>query len=582
MPRETRSRTRRASHEILRGHSRRRDERPRPPHLHRRGHQGVCRPLRSAAVPSRRGGRRALAFRAALRLGLAHRLRLDAADDRLPPARGRGAARARRGGRPARAVARLPRPRMAQAGLCRRYGLVRDRGGRDAAAGQPPRLGHDLRAQHRREPAWRAGDLVHQQCFRRAQGARTAGVMSVTSEPVREPQALAAKRDERRAAGAACAAHALHDGYTDLIYVMLPVWQKEFGLGYAELGLLRGLFSGTMAGFQIPSGLIAERLGTAPVLALGTALAGTGYCLAGASAGFGLLVVALFVGGLGASVQHPLASSLMARAFAGPRTMKALGSYNFAGDIGKMTVPASASLLLVAMSWRPALALLGGLGLIAAAAIFVLTPRYGAEIPSQAAHQHAAGGALGARHCFAFPLLLSIGMLDSATRMGFLLFLPFVLTAKGASLPTVGLALTLVFAGGAAGKLVCAFIGARIGAVATVWLTEGLTAVLIVALLPLPLEAAMVLLPFIGIALNGTSSVLYGSVPDLVAPERRGRAFGVFYTGTIGAGAVAPMIYGVVGDAFGVPTALKLIAGIVLLTLPLSLLLKSTLARRPA
>src|SRR3981189_2039669 len=135
--------------------------------------------------------------------------------------------------------------------------------------------------------------------------------MSVASEHVLDPQALAIKSDERRAAGVACGAHALPDGYTDLIYVMLPVWQREFGLGYAELGLLRGLFSGTMAGFQIPSGLIAERLGTASVLAVGTALAGAGYCLAGASAGFGLLLVALFVGGLGASAQHPLASTLM-------------------------------------------------------------------------------------------------------------------------------------------------------------------------------------------------------------------------------------------------------------------------------
>src|SRR5260370_42307697 len=105
---------------------------------------------------------------------------------------------------------------------------------------------------------------------------------------------------------------------------MLPVWQKEFGLGYAELGLLRGLFSGTMAGFQIPSGLIAEPLGTAPVLALGTALAGTGYCPAGSSAGFRLLVVALFVGGAGPSVPHPLGSSLMARACAAPPSTKAL------------------------------------------------------------------------------------------------------------------------------------------------------------------------------------------------------------------------------------------------------------------
>jgi len=337
-----------------------------------------------------------------------------------------------------------------------------------------------------------------------------------------------------------------------------------------------------MASFQIPSGLIAERVGTAPMLALGTALVGTGYCLAGASAGFGLLVVALFVGGLGASAQHPLASSLMARAFAGPRSMKALGTYNFAGDIGKMTLPAAASLLLVAMSWRPALALLGGLGLLAAVAIFVLTPRYGADdVRSQAAQrQRAAGNEAGIRHRFAFPVLLSIGMLDSATRMGFLVFLPFVLTAKGASLPTVGLALTLVFTGGAVGKLVCAFVGARIGAISTVWLTEGATAVGIAALLPLGLAGALVLLPFLGIALNGTSSVLYGSVPDLVDPARRTRALSVFYTGTIGAGALAPAIYGVAGDAFGVPTALIGIAAIVLLTLPLSLLLKPALASR--
>src|SRR5437762_7086836 len=143
--------------------------------------------------------------------------------------------------------------------------------------------------------------------------------MSVASQPVLDPpvhgkSGLADKRDERRAAAVACGAHALHDGYTDLIYVMLPIWQKEFGLGYAELGLLRGLFSGTMAGLQIPSGLIAERLGTTAVLALGTALAGSGFCLAGASGGVGLLALGLLLGGVGASTQHPLASALMARA----------------------------------------------------------------------------------------------------------------------------------------------------------------------------------------------------------------------------------------------------------------------------
>ena len=388
---------------------------------------------------------------------------------------------------------------------------------------------------------------------------------------------LDAKGVEQRAMGVACGAHALHDGYTDLIYVMLPIWQHEFGLGYAALGLMKTVFSGALAGFQIPAGFIAERFGPAIVLAVGTALAGIGYVLAGFSGGVATLVAALFVGGLGASTQHPLGSSLIAHAFAGPRSLKALGTYNFAGDIGKMTLPAAASLLFVVLPWRHALMLLGGLGIVAAAAIYVAMPRVATDAPVQ--KKGAGAAARGAPPLYGFPLLLSVGVIDSATRMAFLTFLPFVLTAKGASLPTIGASLTLVFAGGAAGKLVCAFIGARIGAVATVWLTEAVTALGIVALLPLSLDAALFLLPAIGVALNGTSSVLYGSVPDLVEPERRTRAFSIFYTGTIGAGAVSPAIYGVLGDAVGVMSALMVVAGVVLLTLPLTLALRPALAR---
>jgi MFS family permease len=400
--------------------------------------------------------------------------------------------------------------------------------------------------------------------------------MSVADNRLADAAANAvARRNERRAASVACGAHAMHDGFTDVIFVLLPVWQAEFGLGYGELGMLRGLYAGAMATFQIPAALLAERLGTAPVLALGTALAGLGYCLAGASTGFPLLILALLTGGLGSSTQHPLGSALMARAYAGPRSLKALGTYNFAGDIGKMTVPAAAALLLTLMAWRPAVALLGALGLACAAAIFLLTPRCAPEpAPQKTDEVRHISDTGAARSRVAFPVLLSIGVIDSATRMAFLTFLPFLLAAKGASLPTIGLALTLVFAGGAAGKLVCAFVGARIGAIATVWLTEGMTAAVILVLLTLPLEAAMTLLPVLGVALNGTSSVLYGSVPDLVAPERRARAFGVFYTGSIGGGAIAPAIFGLLGDAFGVTAALVVVAGTVLVTLPFALILR--------
>jgi FSR family fosmidomycin resistance protein-like MFS transporter len=385
--------------------------------------------------------------------------------------------------------------------------------------------------------------------------------------------------DQRRAIGIAGAAHALHDGYTDLIYVMLPLWQSEFGLSYAALGALRSVFVGTMACLQIPAGVAAERFGAAATLALGTALAGLGYCFAGASTGFAMLLGALFISGIGASAQHPIASALVARAFAGPRSLRALGTYNFTGDIGKMTVPATLSLLLLLMAWRPALAILGSVGVVMAAVIFRFTPRY--DRRAAAAPQTGLETAQDLKpQPFAFGVLLTIGIVDSATRMGFLLFLPFVLTDKGASLQTIGLAMTLVFAGGATGKLACAFIGARIGVIGTVWLTEGLTAAGILALFPLPLGAALMLLPVIGIALNGTSSVLYGSVPDLVAPHWHTRALSIFYTGTIGSGALAPVLFGRIGDTFGVWHALVLVAAFALITLPLSALLRGVLARR--
>ena len=387
-----------------------------------------------------------------------------------------------------------------------------------------------------------------------------------------------ARRDERRAMSVASGAHALHDGYTDLIYVMLPIWQAEFGLTYAAIGMLRGLFAGTMASLQIPSSHLAERYGAPLILAGGTALAGLGYCLAGLSGSFVTLLCALLVGGLGASTQHPIASSIVARAFAGPRSMKALGGYNFAGDIGKMTVPALASVMLIAMPWRPTLMILGIAGFVGAALILLLTPRFRTEAIAASKDKDAEPRVVrGGR--YAFPTLLSIGVIDSATRMGFLTFLPFILTAKGANLPTIGLALTLVFAGGAVGKLVCAFIGARIGMIGTVFLTEIMTLILIFALLPLPLEAAMVLLPILGIALNGTSSVLYGSVPDLVPAEKRTRAFGIFYTGTIGAGAVAPIVYGLISDRIGLTGGVIVVASLVALTLPLAFALRGAFAK---
>src|SRR5499427_3180127 len=365
----------------------------------------------------------------------------------------------------------------------------------------------------------------------------------------------------------ACGAHMLHDGFTDLLYVLLPLWQAEFGLGYAEVGMLRAFYAGSMAGFQLPAGALANRFGGPLLLALGTALAGIGYLIAGVSSGFALLAIALVIGGVGSSTQHPIAANLVAHAFAGGRSRTALASYNFSGDLGKMALPAATAWLVAMMPWRSTTMVLGTVGILAAFAVLLSRmPRDLGNAVQNAAADVSAGQSAG----YGFALLLSIGIIDSATRMGFLTFLPFLLRMKGADLPMVGAALTLIFAGGAAGKLVCGFLGARLGVVRAVFVTEGLTAAGILALVPLPLVAGLAVLPLIGVALNGTSSVLYGTVPELVGPERRQRAFSIFYTAVIGAGALSPVLYGLASDVLGVPAMMALIAAVVLLTLPLA------------
>src|SRR3989440_8793675 len=182
---------------------------------------------------------------------------------------------------------------MAETRVCRRYDRLRLRGRGKARDQEPPRLGTHLRQEHRDQPEGRAGDVVHRFGLRRAAPGRR---MSVAETAVAD----GARRDERRAMGVACGAHALHDGYTDLVYVMLPIWQGEFGLSYAAVGALRGVLAGTMAGFQIPAGFLSERLGTPLVLAARTALAGLGLCLAILTGSAAALAAILVITGLGA------------------------------------------------------------------------------------------------------------------------------------------------------------------------------------------------------------------------------------------------------------------------------------------
>jgi len=403
-------------------------------------------------------------------------------------------------------------------------------------------------------------------------------------EPAHPSEEAAAGQGERRVLGVACGAHVLHDGYTDLVWVALPIWQAEFGLSYAAVGLLRTVYSGTLASLQIPAAALAARIGAATVLAAGTALAGLCYCLAGISSGFAVLVLALLIGGIGAATQHPIASALVMRTFSGARSLRMFGTYNFAGDVGKVLVPATATSLLLIMPWRPAYALLGFAGLVTAVVIAILTPHLPPEAqparPGTGLNRR--GEAVSACRRFGFRILVLFGVADSVVRGGFFVCLPFLLIGKGAAVTTAGFALTLVFIGGAAGKLACGFIANWLGNRPTIVICQTLAAVGIAAVLALPLALILIALPLIGVVLNGVTTVIYGSVPSYAAPERRTHALSVFYTIGIGAAAVAPPLAGFIGDFIGIPATVMIVSALTLTTIPFALLLKDPRLGEPS
>ncbi|HSE94043.1 MAG TPA: MFS transporter [Methylomirabilota bacterium] len=383
----------------------------------------------------------------------------------------------------------------------------------------------------------------------------------------------------RAVLGTACGAHFLHDGFSDIIYVLLPLWATEFGMSLTQVGIIRTAYTGGMALFQIPAGLLAERWGERRLLAAGTAVTALGFIVASWAGGFAALLVVLVLAGMGSGVQHPLSSSIISRAFEARGRRTALGTYNFSGDLGKVAASAGVGLAAALVGWRAAGLAYGVLGLATALGLAVVLARLGAGEPAPAESGNGArASGWGIRDPRGFGALAAIGMIDNATRTGFITFLPFALIAKGSSVAGIGAALALLFAGGAAGKFVCGLVAERVGVIRTVILTETLTAVGILAVIASPLPVAWATLVPLGIALNGTSSVLYGTVADLVMPERRSRAYGLYYTLSIGASSMAPSVYGLVGDAVGVAATLTIVASVVLAVIPLCLVLRPAVA----
>jgi MFS family permease len=368
--------------------------------------------------------------------------------------------------------------------------------------------------------------------------------------------------------------HVWNDLFVALMVPLLPFIKEDLNLSFTEVGLLKSVFTGATAVLQIPSGILAETTGEFWLLILGNVWVGLGLIAMALSSSFALLLALSFLGGLGGGAQHPLGSSMVSRAYEGGGRSKAVGTVNFAGDIGKMIAPLIAGAVAISFGWRAALWVTG----VASLAFMLVTvmARRSIDIGRPTEEMSTASTTDGGKvQMGGFITLSGVGFLDSATRGAALAFLPFVMVAKDMNPAQVTGMLFFLFLGGAIGKYVVGWLGDRLSAVSLIWGTKGMTALLLMLALTTPPLGMIPLMIILGVGLNGTSSALYATVADFVPPNRRARLYGFFYTTNEAGAVLAPIIYGVIADAYSLSTTM------VIMGLATSAILPASLALRP-
>ena len=163
----------------------------------------------------------------------------------------------------------------------------------------------------------------------------------------------------------ASATHVWSDLFFAITVPLLPLIQSDpqLLLTYTQTGLLRSVQNGASAVLQVPSGYLGERVGEFWLLVGGNVWVAAGLIGMAAATTFPLLLAATLVAGLGGGTQHPLATSMVSRSHDARGRSTAVGTVNFAGDLGKLAAPAVTLLLAARYGWRGTLRAIGIAGL---------------------------------------------------------------------------------------------------------------------------------------------------------------------------------------------------------------------------
>ncbi|MDF1484313.1 MFS transporter [Ramlibacter sp. H39-3-26] len=361
-----------------------------------------------------------------------------------------------------------------------------------------------------------------------------------------------------------------------LLAPLFPFLKTEFGVGYAELGLVLTVFFMVSCAVQAFSGFVVDRLGPRPVLFGGIALLGLAALGWAASTHYWMLLACAVVAGVGNGVFHPVDYTLLNRKVSAPRLGHAYSTHGIAGSLGWALAPAMMVPLALAYSWR--MALVAG-ALVAFAVLALLVANYGLlalpAAPAATARAHA--GHAAAEGSFAFLRIPAVWMC-----LVFFFFYAVIISVvqtfapqaaaqlHGVDLQLVAACVTIYMVASAAGMVLGGFLAsepARCERIVGMGMGVAAVFALALALAPVGGRAVPVLFGVMGFAAG-----IAGPSRDLLVkrstPENAtGRVYGVVYSGLDIGQAVAPLVFGRMmdhGQYMGVLLGLALVQGLLI------------------
>lgn len=176
---------------------------------------------------------------------------------------------------------------------------------------------------------------------------------------------------DARVIGLICFPHGLSHFYYMVLPPMFGALHSAFGLSFTELGMIMSVFAGVAAFGQTPVGFLVDKIGGRLVLICGLLL--ESICIGS----FGLVdyywqfLLFAAIAGIGHTVYHPADFAIMTSLVSNKRMGRAFGIHSFTGYLGFAAAPIFMTGISELWHWKAAFLLAGGLGLLAAALLWL-------------------------------------------------------------------------------------------------------------------------------------------------------------------------------------------------------------------